>query len=65
MDDDLVTGGILPSGVIAGDDDDDPNMVESDDFLDDPVEDDLAVEVVDVPIGALADDDDDDLLDDE
>jgi hypothetical protein len=61
MDDDLVTGGILPSGVIAGDDDD-PNMVESDDFLDDP-EDILLADAIDVPIGTLAEDDDDDLLD--
>lgn len=62
MDDDLVTGGILPSGVMAGDDDD-PNMVESDDFLDDP-EDILLAEVIDAPVDALAtDDDDDDLLD--
>jgi hypothetical protein len=61
MDDDLVTGGILPSGVIAGDDDD-PNMVESDDFLDDP-EDLLLAEVIDMPADVLAtDDDDDDLL---
>jgi len=59
MDDDLVTGGILPSGVIAGDDD--PNMVESDDFLDDP-EDLLLAEVIDVPTDVLATDDDDDLL---
>jgi hypothetical protein len=64
MDDDLVTGGILPSGVIAGDDDD-PNMVESDDFLDDPEEDILIPDVADVPAGVLADDDDDDLLEDE
>lgn len=60
MDDDLVTGGILPSGVIAGDDDD-PNMVESDDFLDDP-EDLLLAEVIDMPADVLATDDDDDLL---
>lgn len=64
MDDDLITGGILPSGVIAGDDED-PNMVESDDFLDDPAEDDLVPGIVDVPASALADDDDDDLLEDE
>ncbi len=62
-DDDLVTGGILPSGIIAGNDDD-PNTVESDDFLDDP-EEVIVPEVADLPLGAVADDDDDDLLEDE
>ena len=62
-DDDLVTGGILPSGIIAGDDDDDPNTVESDDFLDDP-EEVVIPEIADIPLGAI-DEDDDDLLEDE
>ena len=61
MGDDLVTVGILPvGGTIINDDD--PNTVESDDFLDDP-EDTLPVEVIDVPVATVADDDDDDLLD--
>lgn len=61
-DDDLVAGGILPVGTIIADDDD-PNTVESDDFLDDPEE----IPVTDVPgvPGVLLDDDDDDLLGDE
>ncbi|MEK7118450.1 MAG: hypothetical protein AAB869_02460 [Patescibacteria group bacterium] len=63
MGDDLVTGGILPDGVIAGDDED-PNTVESDDFLDDP-EEVIVLEVADIPLAAIADDDDDDLLEDE
>ncbi|OGZ05046.1 MAG: hypothetical protein A2942_03505 [Candidatus Lloydbacteria bacterium RIFCSPLOWO2_01_FULL_50_20] len=62
-DDDLVTGGILPVGNI-GANDDDPNTVESDDFLDDPDEI-LLADVADVPVDPLADDDDDDLLEDE
>lgn len=60
-DDDLVTGGILPVGIITASDDD-PNTVESDDFLDDP-EEVLIPEVADIPLAAIADDDDDDLLD--
>lgn len=60
MGDDLVTDGVLPVGNITVDDDD-PNTVESDDFLDDP-EDVLHQDIVDVSIAAVADDDEDDEL---
>jgi len=61
MGDDLVTDGILPVGIVTANDED-PNTVESDDFLDDP-EEVVVPEVADVPLAAIADDDDDDLLD--
>jgi hypothetical protein len=54
MGDDLVNDGILPSGGTSVDDEFDPNAVESDDFLDDPVEV-LAEEAIDP---AAADEDD-------
>lgn len=60
MGDDLVTDGILPSGSVTADDED-PNMVESDDFLDDP--DDVIVSDATLPIDDLADDDDEPLED--
>ncbi|HEY9585454.1 MAG TPA: hypothetical protein VJJ02_02590 [Candidatus Paceibacterota bacterium] len=65
MGDDLVTDGILPIGSVTANDDEDPNMVESDDFLDDPAEDTLLADVPDAALGATTDDDDDDDLLDE
>ncbi|OHB05729.1 MAG: hypothetical protein A3B16_00625 [Candidatus Zambryskibacteria bacterium RIFCSPLOWO2_01_FULL_45_43] len=62
MGDDLVTDGILPIGSVTANDDEDPNMVESDDFLDDPAEDTLLADVPDAAIGVVADEDEDDDL---
>ena len=59
MSDDIVIGGVLPIGDDKLVDEFDPDAIESDIFLDDPLDDDLAV--VDAPLGAL---DDDDVLED-
>ena len=61
MSDDIISGGILPLGDLAGDVDFDPNAVDSDAFLDDPKDDVLGVDLADGLLG----DDDDELLDDE
>lgn len=57
MTDDFVADGILPSDVISGDGEFDPNEFESDDILDD-----VDGEVDPLILGAVDDDADDDLL---
>ncbi len=57
MSDDDFVGGIIPDAT--GDDDFDPNTIESDDFLDDEGED-VLPEEDDTLIGAIPDSDDED-----
>lgn len=58
MSDDLTTGGIVPAGDLSSDVTDfDPNALESDDLLDDFVEEDLLKDDL-----LLGDDEDDDPL---
>lgn len=59
MGDDLVNDGILPTGGTVLDDED-PNAIESDDFLDDFPEEEVAVDAS--AAVAESDDDDDDPL---
>ena len=59
MSDDFLAGGVLPADDVVGADD--PNAVDSDAFLDDPL--DSVIDDLDAPLGLL--DEDDELIGDE